>query len=95
VHDAETTAERQVLVKIEARLKPYRKMVPGIPANARPNALKMAEKTKKKIESRAYDKFLDLAIRASKQIEITGTRWFPAGDKRTVSIRHKKIEALS
>lgn len=64
VHDAETTAERQLLVKIEARLKPYRKMQPGIPAGARQPALEMAEKTREKMESGAYDKFLDPATRA-------------------------------
>jgi hypothetical protein len=67
VHDAETTAERQVLVKIETRLKPYGKMEPGIPADARPKALKMAEKTREKMETGAYDKFLDPATRADLQ----------------------------
>ncbi|MFP3929024.1 MAG: hypothetical protein ACLFUP_08975 [Desulfobacteraceae bacterium] len=55
------------MVKISARLKPYRKMDPMIPADARPPALKKFDELRKKMGDGTYDRFLDPATRAELQ----------------------------
>ena len=61
VHEEETTAERMVMMKIQALLKPDRKWRP---ADRKPPAHKMVEEIQKKLSSGEYEKFLDPGTRA-------------------------------
>jgi hypothetical protein len=62
-YNPETSAERQVMVTINARLKPRRKFQP---ADDRSPALKMVDEMRKKMESGTYDEFMN----PSKQAEL-------------------------